>query len=64
MAYVLDDFQLEAICERSGDMCGLHCASCQAFAANQRYHNCDSGQDDDDEDEDDDGGNDGFGTHW
>lgn len=60
MAYVLDDFQLEAICERSNGMCGLRCASCQAFAANQRYHNGDYERDDDDEDNDDDG----FGTHW
>lgn len=47
MAYVLTDEQLERICERSGDFCGCHCITCEAFAANQRYHN---GYDDDDED--------------
>lgn len=50
MAYVLDDFQLESICERSGDFCGCHCVTCEAFAANQRYHNGD--YDDDDEEDD------------
>ena len=40
MAHVLTitDAQLDAICERSGDMCGCKCASCEAFAANMRYH--------------------------
>lgn len=40
MAHVLSlsDSQLDAICERSGDTCGCHCASCEAFAANRRYH--------------------------
>ena len=39
MAYVLDDFQLERICERSEKFCGLNCIKCEAFAANMRYHN-------------------------
>lgn len=34
---VLSDSQLEAICERSPE-CGCKCASCEAFAANRRYH--------------------------
>lgn len=59
MAYVLDDFQLAKICERSGDFCGCQCISCEAFAANQRYHNGDYDTDDD-EDVDDDG----YGKHW
>lgn len=41
MAYVLDDFQLERICERSAGLCGYNCIRCEAFAANQRYHNGD-----------------------
>lgn len=49
MAYVLDDFQLEAICERSEGLCGCNCIKCEAFAANQRYHNGDYDDCDDDE---------------
>lgn len=49
MAYVLTDFQLDAICERSPH-CGCDCRRCEAFAANQRYHN---GYDDDEDDEGD-----------
>lgn len=37
MAYVLSDFQLDEICERSVD-CGCDCIRCEAFAANMRYH--------------------------
>ena len=50
MAHVIDDFQLESVCEHSGDFCGCHCATCEAFADNRRYHN---GDDDDDDEEDD-----------
>lgn len=49
MAYVLDDFQLERICDRSPD-CGCNCMKCEAFAANQRFHNGDHEDDDDDDD--------------
>lgn len=49
MAYILDDFQLEQICNRSADFCGLNCAKCEAFAANMRYHG-DIADDDDEPD--------------
>lgn len=48
MAYVLDDFQLERICDRSPD-CGCNCMKCEAFAANQRFHNGDHDDEDDDD---------------
>ena len=35
---VLSDSQLDAICERSEGLCGNDCMRCEAFAANQRYH--------------------------
>lgn len=38
MAFTLSDTQLEQICERSEQFCGLDCARCQAMAANIRYH--------------------------
>ena len=47
MALVLDDFQLERICDRSADFCGLNCRQCEAFQANLRYHR-DIVDDDDD----------------
>ena len=47
MALVLDDFQLERICDRSADFCGLNCRQCEAFLANLRYHG-DIVDDDDD----------------
>ncbi|MBO7731851.1 MAG: hypothetical protein J6S67_04845 [Methanobrevibacter sp.] len=49
MAYVLTDEQLDAICNRSADFCGLKCIKCEAFAANMRYHNGDYENDEDDE---------------
>ena len=49
MAYVLDDFQLERICYRSQD-CGRKCIRCEAFAANQRFHNGDHEDEYDDDD--------------
>lgn len=51
MALVLDDFQLERICDRSTDFCGLNCRQCEAFLANLRYHGY-IADDDDDEDPD------------
>lgn len=45
----LDDFQLERICDRSADFCGMNCRSCEAFQANLRYHGF---LPDDEEDED------------
>ena len=50
MAYVIDDFQLESVCESSAGFCGCHCATCEAFAANLRYHNGDYEDDDEDDD--------------
>ena len=49
MAYVLDDFQLERICY-SSLYCGCNCIRCEAFAANQRFHNGDHEDEDDDDD--------------
>lgn len=49
MAYVLDDFQLERICDHYPD-CGCNCIRCEAFAANQRFHNGDHDDEDDDDD--------------
>ena len=46
MAFVLTDEQLERICERSENLCGLNCMKCEAFAANMRYHNGDYEDDD------------------
>lgn len=54
MAFVLDDFELERICDRSADFCGLNCAKCEAFAANMRWHDGDYDDDDSDGDNDDD----------
>ena len=51
MAFVLDDFQLERICDRSADFCGLNCAKCEAFAANMRYHEGYTSDDEDDYDD-------------
>ena len=47
MAYLLTDAQLERICDASPD-CGCDCMHCEAFAANYRYNN---GYTEDDEDE-------------
>ena len=58
MAFVLSDYEFERICERSELTCGHNCRTCEAFQANQRYHN---GDEEEDEDEDWD---DGQGTHW
>ena len=58
MAFVLSDYEFERICERSELTCGHNCRTCEAFQANQRYHNLDE-EDDEDEDWDD-----GQGTHW
>ena len=51
MAYVLTDAQLDAICNRSGDFCGLNCIKCEAFAANMRYHHGDYEEYDEEDDE-------------
>lgn len=48
MAYVLNDEQLERICESSPN-CGCNCLKCEAFAANYRYNN---GYDDSDDEDD------------
>ena len=58
MAFVLSDYEFERICERSELTCGHNCRTCEAFQANQRYHNWDE-EEDEDEDWDD-----GQGTHW
>lgn len=58
MAFVLSDYEFERICERSELTCGHNCMTCEAFQANQRYHNWDE-EEDEDEDWDD-----GQGTHW
>ena len=49
MAFILDDAQLEMICDRSAGLCGYNCIKCEAFAANRRYH--DGYRDFDDEDD-------------
>lgn len=50
MALVLDDFQLERICDSSADFCGLNCRQCEAFQANLRYHGYIADEDDDNPD--------------
>lgn len=54
MAHVLllDDYQLERICERSVGLCGNDCMRCEAFQANLRYN--DGYREEDFEDDDDD----------
>lgn len=39
MAYTLSDSELDHICERSEATCNCDCYHCEAFWANQRYHN-------------------------
>ena len=58
MAFVLSDYEFERICERSELTCGHNCRTCEAFQANQRYHNWDEEEDEDEE------WDDGQGTHW
>ena len=54
MVYILDDFQLERICERSAGLCGNDCRRCEAFQANQRYNDGYRESDFDDNEDDDD----------
>ena len=49
MAFVLSDYEFERICERSELTCGHNCRTCEAFQANQRYHNWDEEEDEDDD---------------
>ena len=62
MAFVLTDTQFEAVCERSELTCGHNCRTCEAFQANQRWHD---GDYEDEDDEDEDRGRGGWAsTHW